>query len=81
MHNDMSRSNEMVEEEIIRKAYNGDEAALCHIISHYQKYVKKGIKKRSGHYGFHYQEVPADDISQIVWIKFLTGNIHGFKLD
>ncbi len=78
MKNKCSKSCEKIGEEIIRKAFSGDNAALCNIVSHYQNYVKKGIRKRGERYGLYNSEIPVDDISQIVWIKFVTKNIFGF---
>ena len=79
MNDDGRSSCKKVGEEVIRKAYCGDDAALCYIISHYQNYVKKGIRNRGGRYGFSKNDLPVDDISQMVWIKFVTKNINGFK--
>lgn len=41
--------------------------------------MKKGIRNRGGRYGFSKNDLPVDDISQMVWIKFVTKNINGFK--
>ena len=79
MNDDGRSSCKKVGEEVIRKAYCGDDAALCYIISHYQNYVKAVIITTAIRFGLEPEDIPVDDLAQIVWVKFITRKIDLFK--
>ncbi len=70
----------LLDKDLIRNAWSGDEDALCKIIAAYMDYVRAVIIVSASHYGIEGSEIPVDDILQNVWIKFLTERMHIFKL-
>ncbi len=78
MNDNCSMSDNKIKEEIIRKACSGDGSAMCVLVNQYQNYVKKSIRNKWDCYDFYNNEIPVEDISQIVWAKFTTRKIFGF---
>ena len=71
--------HENMKSEVIRKACNGDSSALGEVVAHYQNYVKAVIITTALRFGLEPEEVPVEDLAQIVWVKFITRKIDLFK--
>ena len=71
--------HENVQEDVIRRACDGDSAALGEIIGHYTDYVKAVILSVASDFDLTADEIPVDDLAQIVWVKFITRQFRKFK--
>ena len=71
--------HENMKSEVIRKACNGDSSALGEVVAHYQNYVKAVIITTALRFGLEPEEVPVEDLAQIVWVKFITRKMGLFK--
>jgi len=71
--------HENMKEEVIRRACEGDSSALGEVVAHYQNYVIAVIITTAIRFGLDPDEVPVEDLAQIVWVKFITKRISQFK--
>ena len=70
--------HENLKSEVIRKACNGDSSALGEVVAHYQNYVKAVIITTALRFDLEPNEIPIEDIAQIVWVKFITRKLDLF---
>ncbi len=71
--------HENMKSDVIKKACNGDSSALGEVVAHYQNYVKAVIITTAIRFDLEPNEVPIEDIAQIVWVKFITRKLDLFK--
>ncbi len=66
--------------DVIIKALNKDPTALGIVISHYTAYVKAAVIDTGIKSGIDISALPVEDITQVVWIKFLKRRLSLFKI-
>ena len=54
-------------------------SALGEVVAHYQNYVKAVIITTAIRFGLEPEDIPVEDLAQIVWVKFITRKIDLFK--
>ena len=73
------RYHKNLKEKVIRKACSGDSSALGEVVAHYQNYVKAVIITTALRFDLEPDEIPVEDLAQIVWVKFITRKLGLFK--
>ncbi len=70
----------VLDEDVIRRAFEGDGNALSEVIMAYEDYVVALIIVTAARYGMTKNEIPVEDISQMVWVKFITKSMNRFRI-
>lgn len=75
----VARVPKNLDEDVIRRVFDGDQSAIGEMIMHYQNYVRKLIADISTEAGCTPNETCIDDICQTVWIKFVVNKLKLFQ--